>query len=173
MRYNLTTGGGDQAGEIDLNGIPAQYLSTSRSRDQATIGFLAQLVPNPFFGLLPTGFNAATVARSQLLRPFPQFGNVRTFGDDGTSVYNSGQIKIEKRFSHGYSVLASYTLSRYTERVFRLNPTDTTYEKRRSENDAPHRIVLSGTFELPFGKGRRWGSVVNGFTDALIGGWSS
>ncbi|PYR91351.1 MAG: hypothetical protein DMF84_17040 [Acidobacteria bacterium] len=170
--YNLTTGGGGQAGEIDLNGIPAQYLSTSQSRDQPTIDFLAQLVPNPFFGLLPTGFNAATVARSQLLRPFPQFGNIRSFDDDGTSLYNSGQIKIEKRFTRGYSVLASYTVSRYTERVFRLNPTDTTYEKRLSENDAPHRIVLSGIFELPFGKGRRWGSTSNGFMDALIGGWS-
>jgi len=170
--YNLTTGGGNQAGEIDLNGIPAQYLSTSRQRDQATIDFLNQLVPNPFFGLLPTGFNAATVARSQLLRPFPQFGNVRSFGDDGTSLYNSGQVKLEKRFTHGYSVLASYTYSRYTERVFRLNPTDTTYEKRLSENDAPHRIVLSGIFELPFGQGRRWANGVNGFTNALIGGWS-
>jgi hypothetical protein len=170
--YDLTTGGGGQAGEIDLNGIPAQYLSTSRSRDQATIDFLSELVPNPFFGLLPTGFNAKTVARSQLLRPFPQFGNIRTFGDDGSSQYNSGQIKIEKRFTQGYSVLASYTLSRYTERVFRLNPTDTTYEKRLSESDAPHRIVLSGILELPFGRGRHWGNSVNGFTDALIGGWS-
>ena len=171
--YNLTTGGGGQAGEIDLNAIPTQYLSTSRVRDQATVDFLAQLVPNPFAGLLPnTGSNGATIARSQLLRPFPQFGNVRTWDDNGTSSYNSAQVKLEKRFTHGYSVLAAYTFSKYTERVFRLNPYDTSYEKRPSENDAPHRIVMSGIFEMPFGKGRRWGSGVNGFTDGLIGGWS-
>jgi hypothetical protein len=130
-------------------------------------------VSNPFAGLLTgTSFNGATIARSQLLRPFPQFGNIRTFDDDGTSSYNSGQIKLEKRFTHGYSLLAAYTYSKYTERVFRLNPYDTSYEERPSENDAPHRIVLSGIFELPFGKGRRWGSGVSGVMDGLIGGWS-
>ena len=45
--WDLTTGGGGQAGEIDLNAIPAQYLSTSPVRDQATIDFLAQLVHEP------------------------------------------------------------------------------------------------------------------------------
>src|SRR4051812_29441468 len=132
--YNLTTGGGNQAGEIDLNGIPAQYLSTSRSRDQATIDFLTNtLVTNPFFGLLAAGFNGQNVARSQLLRPYPQFGNIRTFDDNGSSQYDSFQIKMERRFAQGYSILAAYTGSRYTERVFLLNPTDTSYEKRPSE----------------------------------------
>jgi hypothetical protein len=63
--WNLTTGGGGQAGEIEMNATPQQYLSSSRVRDQATIDFLAALVPNPFRGLLPgTAFNAATVARA-------------------------------------------------------------------------------------------------------------
>src|SRR5438128_2002333 len=88
MRTKTTSGGGTGAGEIELNAIPTQYLSTSRVRDQATIDFLAALVPNPFRGLLPgSAFNAATIARSQLLRPFPQFGNIRTFDDNGTSRY--------------------------------------------------------------------------------------
>ena len=77
--WDLTTGGGGQAGEIELNGVPAQYLSTSRTRDQAAIDFLTRTVPNPFAGLLPgTSFNGATVARPQLLRPYPQFDNIRT-----------------------------------------------------------------------------------------------
>jgi Carboxypeptidase regulatory-like domain/TonB dependent receptor-like, beta-barrel len=170
--YNLTTGGGGRGGEIDLNAIPAQYLSTSPARDQPNIDFLATLVPNPFSGLLPTGFNAATVARSQLLRPFPQFGNVRTFDDDGSSQYNSAQMKLEKRFTRGYSVIGSYTYSRYTERVFKLNPTDTSYEKRLSDQDVPHRVTLSALYELPFGKGKKWGTEAGGFTNALIGGWN-
>ena len=59
--------------------MPAQYLSTSRVRDQAAINFLTAQVPNPFRGLLPgTSFNGATIARQQLLRPFPQFDNIRT-----------------------------------------------------------------------------------------------
>jgi hypothetical protein len=142
-------------------------------RDQATIDFLAALVPNPFRGLLPgTSFNAATIARSQLLRPFPQFGNVRTFDDDGTSRYNSAQFKVEKRFTRGYTVLAAYTWSKYTERVFKLNPDDAEYEERPAASDVPHRVTISGIWELPFGRGRRWAPDTNGFTDALVGGWS-
>jgi carboxypeptidase family protein/TonB-dependent receptor-like protein len=171
--WNLTTGGGGQAGEIDLNGIRAEFLSTSRQRDQATIDFLSTLVPNPFAGLLPgTGSNGATIARSQLLRPFPQFGTLRTYDDNGTSVYNSGQVKLERRFSAGYSVLASYTYSRFTERAFLLNPTDTSYENRLSQFDVPHRFSISGILELPFGQGRRWAGDARGLADALVGGWS-
>jgi carboxypeptidase family protein len=171
--WNLTTGGGTQAGEIELNALPTQYLSTSRVRDQANIDFLAALVPNPFRGLLPgTSFNAATIARSQLLRPFPQFGNIRTFNDNGTSRYNSAQFKAEKRFTKGYTLLAAYTWSRFTEQVFQLNPSDTTYEDRVSASDVPHRVTISGIWELPFGHGRPFAASASRFTDAFIGGWS-
>ena len=171
--WDLTTGGGGQAGEIDLNAIPVQYLATSPVRDQATIDFLAQLVTNPFANLIPgTGSNGATIARSQLLRPYPQFGNVRSFDDDGTSRYNSAQAKIEKRFTRGYTVLAAYTWSKFTERVFKVNPSDSGYEERLSEFDVPHRVALSGIWEVPFGKDRRWASGASGISNALIGGWS-
>jgi hypothetical protein len=170
--WDLTTGGGNQAGEIELNGVPAQYLSTSRSRDQATINLLTALVPNPFAGLLPgTGFNGATIARSQLLRPYPQFDNIRTRASDGTSRYQSAQMKLERRFTQGYSVLAAYTWSKFTEKVFKLNPTDAAYEERLSEFDVPHRFVMSGILELPWGQGRRWMNQSR-LADAFVGGWS-
>ena len=171
--WNLTTGGGTGAGEIELNAIQSQYLSTSHVRDQANIDFLAALVPNPFRGLLPgTAFNAATVARSQLLRPFPQFGNVRTFDDNGTSSYHSAQFKVEKRFTKGYTLLAAYTWSRFREQVFQLNPYDAAYEDRPAASDVPHRVTISGILELPFGHGRAFAANANRFTDAFIGGWS-
>ena len=107
-------------------------------------------MPNPFRGLLPgTSFNGATIARQQLLRPFPQFDNIQTRASDGTSRYNSAQFKLEKRFTSGYSLLAAYTWSKFTERVFKLNPTDTEYEERLSEFDVPHRLALSGIYEIP------------------------
>jgi hypothetical protein len=130
-------------------------------------------VPNPFRGLLPgTSFNAATIARSQLLRPFPQVGNVRTFDDDGTSRYNSAQFKVEKRFTQGYTILAAYTWSRFTERVFKLNPTDAEYEERPAAADVPHRVTLNGIWELPFGHGRHFAANAGRLTDGLVGGWS-
>jgi hypothetical protein len=164
--YDLTT-------ETDiLNAIPRSFLSTSGVRDQVIIDFLTASVPNPFQGLAPgTNLDSATVQRQQLLRPFPQFGNIRTRRDDGSSIYHAAQMRVEKRFTQGYTLLANYTWSKLLERVSFLNPTDTEYEKRISANDAPHRIVVSGILELPFGKGRRWGTNWKGATDALLGGW--
>ncbi len=163
--YNLTT-------DSDLNPVPAQYLSTSQSRDQAAIDFLGTQVPNPFVGLLPTGFTGANVARSQLLRPFPQFSGVSSQNTDGTSQYDSAQISLQKRYTHGYSIITTYTRSHYTERVFLLNATDTTYEKRLARDDVPHRFTAAILFELPFGRGRKWGSDAGGTLNAFIGGWS-
>jgi hypothetical protein len=164
--------GFDIGTDEELNSIPAQYLSTSRVRDQATIDFLSAVGPNPFIGLLPTGFTGATIARSQLLRPFPQFNNVPTRGSQGTSDYNSVQTKIEKRFSKGYAILGTYTFSHFTERVFRLNASDADFENRLSRDDVPHRVTTSVLYELPFGQGRRWGGGVSGLTNAFVGGWS-
>jgi hypothetical protein len=158
--------------EIELNGVPAQYLSTNQARDQAAIDFLGTQVPNPFVGLLPTGFTGGNVARSQLLRPFPQFNNVPTNASDGTSQYDSAQFKLERRFTKGYSVIGTYTWSHYTERVFQLNPTDTTYEKRLARDDVPHRVTASILYELPFGEGKTWGGNASGVLNAFIGGWS-
>jgi hypothetical protein len=164
--FNITT-------EEELNPIPAEYLSTSRVRDQARIDFLATQVPNPFAGgLLPTGFTGANVARSQLLRPFPQFNNVPTWGSDGSSQYNSFQTKLEKRFGNGYQIMGTYTWSHFTEKVSRLNATDADFEKRLSGDDVPHRVTTSILYELPFGQGRKFASDASGWVNALIGGWS-
>ncbi len=163
--YDLTT-------DRELNGVPAQYLSTQQARDQAVIDFLGTQVPNPLAGLLPTGSNGTNVARSQLLRPYPQFVNVPTSGTDGTSQYDSAQFKMERRLSHGYSIIGTYTWSHYTEHVFQLNPTDTAYEKRLARDDVPHRVTASILYELPFGSGKKWGGNASGLTNGLIGGWS-
>lgn len=167
--YDLTV-------ETDINQIPVQYLSTSPVRDNAVISNLAQPVANPFAGLLPgTGLNTANVARSQLLRPYPQFTQVQSRNFDGSSSYQSGQFRLERRFSDGYSFLATYTVSKFTEKTFTLNAQDaliSKYEERRSEFDVPHRVVLNGIVELPFGHGRKFGSDWNGFLNAIAGGWN-
>ncbi|WP_396625461.1 TonB-dependent receptor domain-containing protein [Luteitalea sp.] len=168
--YDLTV-------ETDINPIPRQYLSTSNVRDNAVISNLATPVANPFSGLLPgTNLNTANVAKSQLLRPFPQFTQVLSRNFDGTSSYQSGQFRVERRFSDGYSFLATYTVSRFTEQNFALNAVDGPagiYEERRSDVDVPHRVVLNGIVELPFGRGRKWGNNWNGFLNAIAGGWSA
>src|SRR5262249_2540617 len=115
----------------------------------------------------------ANVARSQLLRPYPQFSTaVPTEAFNGSSQYDSGFVRLEKRFSHGYSVIGTYTRSHSTERVSQLNSTDKTYEHRLSRDDVPHRATASVLYELPFGRGRKWGNNHSGVVNGFVSGWS-
>lgn len=68
-------------------------------------------------------------------------------------------------------LLFSYTWSKALEALSRLNQTDTAYERRVSDYDAPHRFVASGILEAPFGKGRRWGADWHPAVNAFLGGW--
>jgi hypothetical protein len=158
-----------------INAVPRQYLSTNNSqRDTAVINFLTQNVRNPFqgLGLRDTSLtSSANVSRQQLLRPYPEFGRIRSRTTDGSTIYHSAQVRVEKRFSRGYTLLSSYTLSKLIEEVTYRNETDTQPEKRISQGDMPHRLVMSGIWELPFGRGRALGSDWNGLVDGILGGW--
>jgi hypothetical protein len=158
-----------------LDPIPARYLSTSPVRDQATIDFLSQAVQNPFYGLpefVGSSLQGRTVARSQLLMPYPQFSGVSTTLSPGFSWYHSLQVRVEKRFSHGYTLSASYTWSKLMEATSRLNATDQNPEYVISSLDRPHHIVVSGIYEVPVGSGKHWLSGVRGWQDHFVGGWT-
>jgi hypothetical protein len=157
----------------NINALPNQYLNPDNSRTAAMIAnntFLTTNVPNPFQGL-GTSFNNATIARSQLLRPFPEFGDILTTNNDGTSKYNAAQFRLEKRFSQGYTLQASYTLSRWTQATEYLNAADPSPTLMISDQDSPHRFSMSAMYQLPFGKGRPFLSDSHGIANAIIGGW--
>jgi len=163
--YDLTTG-------ADFDVIPASFLSTSPIRDQATINFLAANIPNPFKGLAPgTSINGSTVARSQLLRPFPQFTSVGGERNDGRGYYDSLQLRSEKRMSYGFTWTNSYTWSKTLDYTQLLNPTDAQFTKSLSSSDTPQRYTTSFIWELPFGQGRYWGAHWHGAVNRLLGGW--
>ncbi len=159
----------------NINALPDQYLNADNSRTaamNANNAFLTGSVKNPFAGLLPgSGINSSTVARSQLLRPYPQFQDVYTTNNDGKSWYNSGQFSLQKRMSHGFTLGAAYTYSHWMQATEYLNPGDTKPTKMISDLDVPHRLSISGILELPFGKGRKFLSDASGLTNALLGGW--
>jgi len=164
--YDLTT-------EFNANPVPRQYLSTSAVRDQTTIDFLTANVTNPFRGLLPgEGLNSNTAQRQQLLRPYPQFQNIDVRRYDGSSRFDSVQGRLTKRFRGGYMVDTSYTWSDFKEKVTRLNETDADYEERFQETHLPHRLVVNGIWELPFGRDRRFGRDSNAVVNALAGDWN-
>lgn len=157
---------------VQLGFVPRQYLSTSPSRDQATIDFLTANVPNPFAGLLPNStLNGTTVQRQQLLGRYPEFTGVSERSDrNGNSYFHSLNVRVEKRYSHGFNLLFNYVYSKLIERTTRLNDTDTVLEKRLSADDRPQRVVISSSYELPFGKGKTFASS-SGVVNRIIGGW--
>ncbi|MCL4401757.1 MAG: TonB-dependent receptor [Acidobacteria bacterium] len=156
----------------EYNAVPAQYLSTLPARDQAAINFLSAQVKNPFAGLLPnTGLNGTNVSRSQLLRPYPEFTGIEGVASQGYSWYHSLQVRAERRFGKGYTVNAAYTWSKSMGALGYLNDTDPMPERVITAQDRTHRLVISGIYELPFGKGRHFGSGARGFRNALLGGW--
>ena len=154
------------------NNIPYQYLSTSRSRDAAVESSLSANVPNPFAGLLPgSTINGATVARSQLLRPYPEFGTFAIEGYNGSDRYDAITFQLEKRFRSGNSLTAQYTRSSLHDKLNYLNPQNGELEDRVSPNDRPNRFSMGTSLRLPFGRNERWGRSWHPALDAVLGGW--
>ncbi len=128
---------------------------------------------------------------SQALRPFPQYSNAQvdsvTMADPfGVYTYEALQVQGQKRISAGLTLLANYTWEKTLTNADSeyplqsnwngngnsgaLNTYNLKVEKGLSQYDIPQRLILSYSYQLPFGKGNRFanrGGVVN----ALVGGW--
>ena len=100
-------------------------------------------------------------------------GGAEVIGNGDKTYYHSLQLELRKRLSHGLQFQTSYVFGRAylserysfrTPRVYRLDTGD--------EGGLAHAFRANWVYELPFGRGRRWGSNASGFMDRLIGGWS-
>lgn len=117
-------------------------------------------------------------------RPFPQWGNVNYRDAVGTSTFHSLALRIEKRYSQGVTFLSSYTYSKSIDLSPPLstsgdgeagvqNPRNLLLERGLSEFDVRHRLVNSVVWDLPFGKGKRFGNSMPKMLDYIAGGWRS
>jgi hypothetical protein len=171
---------GSRAGHLpenrDLNFIPLSLLSTTGARDQANIDRLTAVIPNPFRGLLPgTGINGNTISTEQVLRPYPQFSGQAGVRGEGQTVgysdFHMLQARVEKRFSQGLQFLANFQWSKMLEATNRLNVADPKLQYRIANEDRPLRLVFSGSYDLPFGKGKKFAGNIGPWSNRLIGGW--
>src|ERR1043165_2750457 len=181
---------GDKGYDIEItrniNALPNKYLNLDNSRtatQNANNTALGGTVANPYFCSTPnasgTGCTSgsalfvgagATTSRRQLLRPFPNFGDINTSVNDGESWYASGQLSLTKRFTQGYGLQFAYTKWRGLEATEYLNAGDEHPVKQRSPQDTPNRFSMSGFLELPFGRGKRIFGDANRLPDAVVGG---
>ncbi len=166
---------------IDLNQLPTSVLSRGSllsaridSPAAAAGGFRAPFANFP---------GAQSVAQS--LRPFPQYLSVNSlFAGYGKSWYDALQTKVERRFGT-YQLMVNYTWSKslgngHFRQVFSQaggqgSPQDYNNlpdAKSFMPFDIPHVLNILSTFDMPFGKGRKYLSSTNKITNALVSGWT-
>jgi hypothetical protein len=147
-------------------------------------------VPNPMFGNPAFGAlgRQQEVPRGQLLRPFPQFTDIFAHQvSAGFARYDSMVLKFERRITRGWGANINYTFSRNKDNLFGevnyfsnnsnglARALDNNDLKSKSEFapsviEAPHRLNVSGVYELPFGKGKKYLDM-GGPADWFLGGW--
>src|SRR5262249_55767000 len=121
--------------------------------------------------------NAAQPGIGPLLarRPFYQKFGLDTTIQNGcnceNSSYNALQWSVEKRFSKGYSINSAFTWSKALDTRDAPNPANLRSGRGPSQYDRAAAWVLSHSWDLPFGPGRRWGSSSGGLARAALAGW--
>ena len=110
----------------------------------------------------------------QNYRPFPNYGEVRLFSNFGHNSYHGGTLRVEKRMSGGLTFNAFYTMSK-TLTEAETGDNGLTYynrslEKGRASYDVRHRFVNVLSYDLPFGRGRRFLNQ-GGVANQVFGGW--
>lgn len=115
--------------------------------------------------------------------PYPQFGTVNIYENLGTSWYHAFIVEFKRRFTHGLSYDFNYTLGKSTgeyasstagliadgSAAFPWMPKG--YNSGPTEWDRRHIFHANVIYDLPFGKGRRFGSSFHGIEEMALGGW--
>ncbi len=140
---------------FSLNEKPDAYLALGAQENVQ--------VNNPFFGTLPSQTSlgsSRTVAQRQLWLQYPQYSGVsQNASNTHTTVYHAVQVSLEKRLTHGLSLLANYTGSKMIENNM-TSLVNVRHYRAISSLDTPHVVNLAWVYDLPFGKGK------------IAGGWS-
>jgi hypothetical protein len=102
------------------------------------------------------------------------------FGNDASSNYNALQIKLDKRFSQGLQFQANFTWAK----AFNFSADNSTSSGTNflyavaplsaygpDDMNRDKTFIFNGTYELPFGKGKRFAGGASGALNYIIGGW--
>ncbi len=118
-------------------------------------------------------------------REVARTATVQAIRYNGHSSYHALQTKLERRFSGGLSLLATYVFSRARDNspgnfcgggtgpstCGFSNPLQPALDEAPSDYDQPHRFNFSSVWDIPFGKGRRYAGKASRALDMAIGGW--
>jgi hypothetical protein len=168
------------APQFDSNGRPVDTLLWN------------VLVPNPFClqsqknptcpfnptsgqqGLTGSIFSSKNIALNQLLNPDPLLGSITRHDNPlGSNQYDAMLVKVEHRFTKDFSIINSFTWSKLFEDTSLLGPeiAGPVVEHKLGGEDRPLHLSVASVWNLPFGRGKRFGRSIPRFVDLLIGGW--
>jgi hypothetical protein len=133
------------------------------------INFLGDVFPNPFYGLGP--FYTRTITRGNLLKPYPHFGNLTTSEPLGYNWYHSLQVRAGRRMTHGFGANVGYAFSKLMDATSFLNDTDPLPYETISGSHRPHRITVSGIYEIPVGRRQPFLANLPAPLELLLGQW--
>ncbi|MBX3280074.1 MAG: carboxypeptidase regulatory-like domain-containing protein [Acidobacteria bacterium] len=188
--YAGSAGAGLLSGATDLNQLTPEALAVaSRVVNGQPLGNLT--LPNPFLNLAPgeqppaaSILGRASVTVAQLLRPYPQFGNIVSYGqNEAHSSYHSMQVTVTRRFDDDLTFSAAYAFSKLIDDLTGITANNLTiqapyyqnYYNRRADKsvsnfDVTHRFIGDLTWRLPFGRTKRFAA--NGAAAKILGGFS-
>ena len=159
-----------------------QQLGRSRVLEVAYVGskgtklLSARDINQPQPSVLPLGLPFVP-------RPNPFFDDITQIESRANSRYDSLQVRFQQRLDFGLAMLGSYTLSKSEDDAsnffssagdpnFPQDSNNLRPERGPSNFDSRHRFVLSYSYELPFGKGRRY-LADDGWASKLLSGWQT
>lgn len=168
-----------------------RLLTSSMSVNVGYVGHHATHLVAPVEGNQPLpGTGAPSTwaplnTRRPLYSALPLVTNIATTTSAARSNYNALQASVRQRSWHGFEFLASYTFSKVmtnnlgyygsggvaAEGAYWMNAYEPEWNYGRAFADARHNFVFSANYELPFGKGMKWGSQWGGLLDGVLGGW--
>src|SRR5262249_2839111 len=121
-------------------------------------------------------------------RPNTQFNTIAYLSNGADSVYHSMQASLRKRFSAGFQFNTSFTWSKAIDDQSSdpvgtgstpsaggggvVDATNLRGNRARANWDLKFVSVTNWIYELPFGKGRKWGANSSALLNSIVGGWS-
>jgi Carboxypeptidase regulatory-like domain/TonB dependent receptor-like, beta-barrel len=177
-----------------FDALPPDVAEAFRSNPS----FYLEQVPNPLQGVIPDSpdLSGPTIPRWKLYVPYPQYsasggsGISSSFVPWANSIYNATQLRIEKRFSSGLQFQFAYVFQKSidtsslgssgysfltggaaTSESNARDPNNLRLDRSLSAFSIPQIAQFSFIYQLPFGRRRQHAANLNGWADALIGGW--
>ena len=152
------------------NQIPTTYLPLQGTLS-STLSAASLATVQAMFPSFKTPFPNFTGTVSQALRPYPQYGAIADpWLDVGNSTYNSLQISLNERLSHGLTFMFNYVYSKELDDLVGVrDPNKDFLEKGPGVIDHPTVVSATIVYQLPFGTGKLKSDVKP--LDFLISHW--